>query len=164
MNIRMNKFLGGMAAGAAVLALSACLLPVGDGEGLDEIGNPEVAFETLGSIQNLLESSSCTNCHGAGAAAGLNVSSFEKAFESFFEIDGNGDTVPRAATTVAGQGKLRINPDDVESSHILERLTATSSIRMPPSGSPLSDKAIARIRNWITAGAPIYDTTSTTTP
>jgi|GEM_PF-4152279 len=159
MNTR-NKFIGGIVAGAAALVLSACLLPTGDGEGLNANGDVPPNVETLGTIQAMLQSQSCNNCHGAGATAGLNISSFQAAFNSFFVIT-NGDTVPRAATTTAGSGKLRINPDNVDASHLLERINSTGSIKMPPSGPALSDEDKARIRSWIAAGAPIYATTPT---
>lgn len=158
MNTFKKKFLGGMAAGAAVLALSACLLPVGDGEGLDEDGNPIPPVESLESIQPLFRGT-CTGCHGVGATAGLSLNSFDAAFNSFFVIE-NGDTLPREASTAAGEGLFRIKPGNADSSHLYQRLVSTGSIKMPPTGDPLNPAFVERIRKWINAGALIRDTTT----
>jgi mono/diheme cytochrome c family protein len=159
MNFRMNKFLGGMAAGAAVLALSACLLPTGDGEGLDSIGNPVANVESLESIVPLfaIPATNCTGCHGT--SAGLNLNGFENAFNSFFEIV-DGDTIPRDASTTLGAGKKRINPGDASTSHLFERITMTGSGKMPLGPGRLSNADIERIRKWIDGGALIRDTTT----
>lgn len=161
MNFHMNKFLGGMAAGAAVLALSACLLPVGDGEDLDSIGNPEVGVESLESIFPLfaIPATNCTGCHGT--SAGMNLDGFDNAFNSFFEIV-DGDTIPRAASTTAGAGKNRIEPGDAEASHLIERITATDGTKMPLGSGRLSDPDIERIRKWINDGALIRPPTTQT--
>lgn len=160
MNIRINKFFGGAAAGAAVLALSACLLPTGDGEGLDENGDIPVSVESLESIVPLfaLSGTNCTGCHGT--SANLDLSDFNKAFASLFEIV-NGDTVGRNATTTLGAGKKRIAIGNADSSHLVERLEMTGSGKMPlGTANRLSDQNIARIRKWINDGALIRDTTS----
>jgi hypothetical protein len=160
MNTRMNKVFGGFAATAAVLALTACLLPTGNGDGLTKSGDVPPPVESLESIQALLASSSCNNCHGAGATAGLNISNFDRAFESFFVISG-GDTIPKAASTTAvGTGLNRIQPGNPEASALYRRITATNSAKMPPFGGPLDPAIVERIRQWILDSALIRDTTN----
>lgn len=155
-----NKIWAGIFAGAALTVLSACLMPVGDGDGLNANGDVPPNVESLESIVPLfaLSATNCTGCHGS--SAGLNLSDFDNAFNSFFQIVG-GDTVPRNATTTAGAGLKRVLPGNADSSHLVQRITATNSTKMPL-GNPnrLDDETVTRIRKWINDGALIRDTTT----
>lgn len=155
-----KKIWTGIVAGAAISVLTACLMPVGDGEGLDESGDPKPGMESLESIQPLL-AQTCRSCHGANGEAGLRLNSFPNALNSLFEINGV-DTNERPATTGAGAGLMRIKRGSPDSSHLYQRITATDGIRMPPEPfKALDPKVIARVKKWIEDGAPIYDTTKT---
>lgn len=158
MNKHVKKFAWGTAVVSTALLAAACIMPVGDGEDLDEFGNVAPRVESLESIQPLL-AQNCGSCHGAGALGGLNVSSFDAAFSSFFVVTG-GDTLPRAAQTTAGAGFTRVHRSNPDSSHLYQRITSTGSIKMPPSGDRLDPKIVARIRKWMEDGALIRDTTS----
>src|SRR5690606_20951830 len=94
MNFRMNKFLGGLAAGAAVLALSACLLPTGDGEGLDSIGNPIPAVPPDTNLTFVVETvlaSKCGLCHGNDPSPSnpLSLKNPAQARATLFNEDGS---------------------------------------------------------------------------
>ncbi len=153
-----KKIWAGLFAGATLSVLSACLLPVGDGDGLNSQGDVPLPMESLESIQPLLQQN-CGTCHGAAASGGMNIGTFDAAFNSFYVVTGS-DTALRAAQTTAGAGMTRLHRSIPDSSHLYQRITATTSIRMPPGGG-LDQGVVDRIKEWIENGAPVYDTTTT---
>lgn len=158
MNTFKKKFLGGVAAGAAALALSACLLPVGDGEGLDRIGNPipETPPDTnLTFVFNNVFKTRCAGCHGtepAGDAMNL-ASSVAAARDALFP---NGE--PRLTAQLPDiQPRWRVLPDEPDSSYLLQKLITDdpkSGVRMPQGGT-LNDELIEIVRTWIRNGASL---------
>ena len=158
MNFHMNKFLGGMAAGAAVLALSACLLPVGDGEGLTISGDPiplTPPDTNLTFVFDHVFKTRCAGCHGsepAGDAMNL-ASSVASARDALFP---NGE--PRLTAQLPDvQPRWRVLPDEPDSSYLLQKLIMDdpkAGVRMPQGGM-LNDELIEIVRTWIRNGASL---------
>ena len=92
---------------------------------------------------------SCSNpmCHGGGLA-GVNFASKDAAWHSLIDQPAN----PKF--DCAGLGKKRIVPGDPDNSLLILKLdiNAPCGQQMPPGGT-LSDKAVARVREWIELGA-----------
>ncbi len=98
---------------------------------------------TPDSIQAIF-TSRCIACHsGTTPAAGMDLSvghSYENTVD-----------VPSAACS----GLDRIEPNDPANSCLVRRIEGTVLPRMPLGGTgPLAPADIARIRNWISQGAP----------
>jgi hypothetical protein len=150
-----KKIWVGILAGAALTVLSACLLPVGDGEGLNSSGDVPPPVTTLQSSIQPIFSAKCASCHSSGAGAGfgnLKLNSFNNSVASFFTISGT-DTTEVNAFTTAGAGKKRIVRYYPDSSHLYERITSTGSIKMPPGNANLEASEKELIRQWIAEGA-----------
>lgn len=151
-----KKIFGALFAGAAFSAvLSACLLPVGDGEGLNSQGDVPPAVVNLEQSILPIFQNKCASCHSANAGAtfgNLRLANFDVAVASFFTING-ADTNEVDAFTAAGAGKKRIVRGKPEESHLYERITSTGSIKMPPGSSNLDEGQKALIRQWIEEGA-----------
>ncbi|EDL59387.1 hypothetical protein PM8797T_29603 [Gimesia maris DSM 8797] len=78
----------------------------------------------------------CFRCHGDKDKGGLRLNTRENALKS-------GDSEIPA-----------IVPGDISASELLERIRAEDeSIRMPPTGKPLSKRQIAELEKWIQQGA-----------
>lgn len=138
------------------LLTAACLMPVGDGEGLNKIGEVEPEVYALSDVQPAFQRAGCIVCHsGSSPAGGMLLNSVTNARDAFFVI-ADGDTTPVAATTTAGAGKNRVEPGDPAASHLYERITSSDpSIQMPPTGSRMDDADKELIRQWILSGALI---------
>lgn len=149
--------------GGAALFLHACLLPVGDGEGLNESGDVEPPIITLVDIRPLFQSNGCASCHGGNSpSGGLLLNSFENARDAFFIITAS-DTTPRASSTTPSE--LLVVPGDPDASHLYKRITSTdANFQMPPTGQRMSAPAIAQIRRWIENGALIVAPDTTNAP
>ena len=48
----------------------------------------------------------------------------------------------------------RVLPNDADNSYLIKKLEGTAGTQMPLGGQPLSAATIAKIRAWITSGAP----------
>jgi hypothetical protein len=135
-----------------VLALVAC--SAGNGEGLDQNGqpipiNPPVASD-FQQIQDTIFTPICTQCHiGAGAPQGLRLD----AANSYAMI------VNVASSEVPAL--LRINPGNPDSSYLVQKIqgNAAQGVRMPANGPPyLTQAQIDLVRGWVAAGAPPVST------
>ena len=74
-------------------------------------------------------------------------------------LDGRGARLEtHGAETVAGQiSDVRVVPNDVAASYLINKLTGTGGIcgvRMPQGGPYLSTADVDKIRAWINRGAP----------
>ena len=129
-------------------SLGAC---AGDGTGLDEFGNPlneggnQPLTPTLTSIQALIFTPLCTQCHsGASAPLGLSLEA------------GLSRSLLVGVSSVEVPALLRVKAGDPESSYLILKVEGASSIvggRMPLGNPPLSVEQIEAIREWIAEGA-----------
>jgi len=125
----------------------------GNGQGLDENGNPigndgglPVAFEpTYTNIQNNVFSAICIECHiGATAPQGLMLDA-DHAYDNLVNIHSTEE--PNLS---------RISPGDPDNSYIIHKLEGGPGIvggQMPLNRPPLSQETINAIRVWIAQGA-----------
>jgi len=135
-----------------VLLMSGC---AGNGQGLDENGNPigtgngglPIAFApTFTNIQNNVLTPICTQCHiGASAPLGLRLDA-ANSYDSLVRI-------PSAEEP----NFLRVNPGNPDISYIIRKLEGGPDIigdQMPRGLAPLNQTVINAIRVWIAQGAP----------
>jgi len=138
---------------AAVLAAAVAAGCTGNGEGLDQNGQPLGSGSPGGaltpdftSIQDNVFTPICTRCHiGASAPMGLQLD----AAHSYALLVG----VP----SVEQPNVLRVSPGNPDASYIVLKLEGASGIsggRMPLGGPYLPQSTIDVIRQWITDGAP----------
>ena len=107
--------------------------------------NPPPAFAaTLSEIQTNVFTPSCASasCHGASAAADLNLES------------GNSHAMLVGIASSQEPGILRVAPNDPGNSYLIQKMegTAATGARMP-TGTPLAQSEIDIIRQWIIDGA-----------
>ncbi|HVH47381.1 MAG TPA: c-type cytochrome domain-containing protein [Labilithrix sp.] len=142
----MSRFFSGTLVLSGVVSLllvgMACGTDDGGGDGAQCVAapldcQPIVAPPTFDAIYTNVLQPSCASgagrCHGSAAAAGLDMRAADSAF--------------------AGLSK-RVNPDSVGCSLVLRRVeSSSSSFRMPPGPTPLSEPQRCAIRQWIANGA-----------
>jgi hypothetical protein len=140
----------------AALGLVSCAVGcAGNGEGLDQNGQPigSSGGSTGGpvtadfqSIQDNVFTPICAQCHiGAGAPEGLQLD----AAHSYNLLVG----VPSAEDP----SMLRVKPSDPDNSYMLHKIKGPPGIvggQMPLNENPLLPATIAAISQWITNGAP----------
>lgn len=127
----------------------------GDGQGLDENGNPigsdgvplPVDFEpTFTNIQTNVFNAICVNCHvGASAPQGLTLD----AATSYDMLVG--------VASVGRPDVLRVAPGNPDASYLIRKLQGGPDIvgaQMPLNLTPLRQNTINAIRVWIAQGAP----------
>ncbi len=137
---------------AVILAAAGC---AGNGQGLDQNGQPISAGDTSGSTEITADLASieanvftpiCSKCHiGAGAPEGLQLD----AAHAYDFLVG----VPSAEEP----SLLRVNPGNPDSSYMLMKIEGAPGIegsQMPLGETPLPAATIAAIRQWIANGAP----------
>jgi hypothetical protein len=138
----------GFLLASLVLALAACT--AGNGEGLDQNGqpipvNPPVASD-FQQIQDTIFTPICTACHiGANAPQGMRLDA-ANSYAMIVNVQSN--EVP---------GLKRINPGNPDSSYLVQKIqgTAAVGVRMPANGPPyLTQTQIDLVRRWVAAGAP----------
>lgn len=138
----------GFLLASAVLALAACT--AGNGEGLDQNGQPipitPPAASDFQEIQDTIFTPICTACHiGANAPQGMRLD----AANSYAMIVGvNSNEVPALK---------RINPGSPDTSYLVQKIqgNAAVGVRMPANGPPyLTQAQIDLVRRWVAAGAP----------
>jgi hypothetical protein len=165
METRMKKILSGAFAGALVLGLAACLLPVGDGTGLDANNNviPPIPPDTnLAFVyENAIRPANCKNCHFATShESGIALNSLQATYNAFFKSD----STPQLTTQLQTTHPIhRVQPGSLDSSYLWQKIatdgypTVKNGTKMPASGggSVLTATHIAIIRAWILRGAPI---------
>lgn len=106
-----------------------------------ETQGPPQVFVTPDSIQTIF-TNSCS-CHsGSSPAAGMDLS--EGNSYAFIVNVGSNACAPLD----------RVEPGDPDNSCIVQRIEGTVAPQMPLGGSPLDPADIAKIRSWITQGAP----------
>ena len=130
-----------------VLALVACT--AGNGEGLDQNGQPipinPPAASQFQEIQDTVFTPICTQCHiGANAPQGLRLDA-ANSYAMLVNVSSN--EVPSL---------LRVNPGNPDQSYIVQKILGTAAVgaRMPRGQAPLPQDRIDLIRSWIAAGAP----------
>ena len=142
-------------AWAALLIASCAAGCAGNGQGLDQNGQPISAgggssggpiTADLQSIQDNVFTPICSKCHiGAGAPEGLQLD----AAHSYNLLVG----VPSAEQPAL----LRVKPGDPDDSYMVHKIEGLSGItggQMPLGETPLPQATIDAIRQWITNGAP----------
>ncbi|MEO8018093.1 MAG: hypothetical protein ABI769_09785 [Pseudomonadota bacterium] len=129
-----------------LLALAAC---AGNGEGLDQNGDPIVAGPPANTdfeeIQNTIFTPICTNCHiGANAPQGMRLDA-ANSYAMIVNVASN--EVP---------GLLRVNPGNPDASYLVQKIQGNNAqgARMPFGGPYLPQDRIDLVRRWIAAGAP----------
>jgi hypothetical protein len=171
METRMKKILGGVAVVATVLLIAACLNPVGDGRGLNTLGEDTVGTGVAVPDTNLsfvyskvISQNGCTTCHsGANPSGGMNLAGLANAKAAFFNIAG--DSSPVLTTKSPTVFPIhRVQPGSPDSSYLYQKVTgifttpakSTPDDRMPrPPYTFLDDDEIKIVRAWISRGAPL---------
>ena len=149
MSVNKTNFL------AAKGFLLSCLVSIvagcsaGNGEGLDENGQPNPiappAASDFQEIQDTVFTPICTQCHiGANAPQGLRLD----AANSYAML------VNVASAEVSTL--LRVNPGNPDQSYLVQKIQGTAAVggRMPLGQAALPQDRIDLIREWITSGAP----------
>ena len=138
----------------AVLAAACAAGCAGNGEGLDQNGQPISAGGGSGgpitadfqSIQDNVFTPICSKCHiGASAPEGLQL---DAAHSYNLLVD-----VP----SVEEPSLLRVKPGDPDDSYMVHKIEGLAGIeggQMPLGETPLPQATIDAIRQWITNGAP----------
>jgi hypothetical protein len=138
---------------AALLLLGCATGCAGNGQGLDQNGQPISTGGTGGpitadfpSIQNNVFTPICSKCHiGGSAPEGLQLD----AAHSYNLLVG----VPSAEQP----SLLRVKPGDPDNSYMVHKIEGLPGItggQMPLGETPLPQATIDAIRQWITNGAP----------
>ena len=139
-----------------IVAILYCFGCAGNGQGLDENGNPigsdgngglPVAFEpTFSNIQQNVFSAICIECHsGPLAPEGL-------------RLDSQNSYIHLVGVRSSEQSDLfRVEPGNPDRSYIIRKLEGGPNIsggQMPLDRTPLDQLTINAIRVWIAQGAP----------
>jgi len=137
---------------AALLLLGCAAGCAGNGQGLDQNGQPISAGGSSGpvtadfqSIQDNVFTPICSKCHiGGGAPEGLQLD----AAHSYNLLVG----VPSAEQPAL----LRVKPGDPDNSYMVHKIEGVDITggQMPLMETPLAQPTIDAIRQWITNGAP----------
>lgn len=144
---------------AAIGIIAGCLIYLpgcaGNGQGLDENGNPigsdggviPIDFEpTFTNIQTNVFSAICVNCHvGAAAPQGL-----------ILDAANSYDMLVGVASSERPE-LFRVAPGNPDVSYLIRKLEGGPDIvgsQMPLNLSPLRQNTINSIRVWIAQGAP----------
>lgn len=175
MNTRMKKILGGVSVGAALLTLTACLLPTGNGSGLGPSGDVPPPDTNLTLIQAQIFDQKCADCHGGTTPfMGLNLSSVALSKASLYQ---NGawrlsQTAPTTSPryrilggTLDANGKVTSAAGaSKDSSFLYQKVTAgpykngTNGGSRMPLGRPtqyLTDSELELLAKWIEKGASL---------
>lgn len=145
-------------AGSAIGVLLGAAGCSGNGEGLDENGEPigdggGTQTSAFQQIQNTIFTPICTACHaGASAPLGLRLD------------EGNSYALLVGVASVEVPSLQRVMAGDAENSYIVHKIEGRAAVgeRMPLGGPQLSQANIDLIKQWIAAGAPPPTATATT--
>jgi len=143
----------GYGSWAALLLLGCAAGCAGNGQGLDQNGQPISMGGSGGpitadfqSIQDNVFTPICSKCHiGASAPEGLQLD----AAHSYNFLVG--------APSTEQPNLLRVKPSDPDNSYMvrkIEGLPSITGLQMPYMETPLPQTTIDAIRQWITNGAP----------
>jgi hypothetical protein len=160
MNKLQKKILGGAAAAAAVLALTACLLPTGNGDGLSPSGDALTPDTNYTVVRNLVFSQAgCLGCHGASPTGdAMNLSSATTAQATLFGA-GGANRLTTTAQALNPRWRIYRTSDSTgiaDSSYLYVKVASTTpknGDRMPLNRAPLTADQIKIIRRWIETGA-----------
>ena len=148
MPVDRNNFLTAKGFLLPCLALMLTGCSAGNGEGLDENGqpipiNPPVTSD-FQQIQDTVFTPICSQCHiGANAPQGLRLDA-ANSYAMIVNVASN--EVP---------GLLRINPGNPDQSYLVQKIQGNAAVggRMPLGQAPLPQDRIDLIRQWVAAGA-----------
>ena len=149
MPVHKDNFLAakGFLLSVPLLFFAACT--AGNGEGLDQNGQPILigppVVSDVQQIQDTVFTPICTQCHsGTNAPLGLRL---DAANSYAMLVNVPSGEVP---------GLLRVNPGNPDQSYLVQKISGTASVgaRMPLGQAPLAQDRIDLIRRWIAAGAP----------
>jgi hypothetical protein len=133
----------GLFIAVSALAMGGC------DEKLSDLTGPTPNLKpTLSSIQSEILTQKCIGCHnGSGRflPAVLNLT------------EGNSYASLVGVTSIERPALQRVTPGDPENSYIIHKLEGRAGIggvRMPLTGTPLTDGQILVIKRWIELGAP----------
>ena len=107
-----------------------------------ETQGPPSVFVTPDSIQTIFTNSCSCHSPSGGPAAGMDLSE-GSSYDFIVNVASN-----------ACAPLDRVEPGDPDNSCIVQRIEGTVAPQMPLGGPPLAPEDIAKIRNWITQGAP----------
>jgi methionine-rich copper-binding protein CopC len=139
---------------AALLSVACAAGCAGNGEGLDQNGQPITPGSmsggpiqpTLQSIEDNVFTPICSKCHiGASAPEGLQL---DAAHAYNFLV---------GVHSVEEPSFLRVNPGNPDMSYMILKIEGAPGIeggQMPLGETPLPQATIAAIRQWVTNGAP----------
>ena len=149
MSVNKTNFLAAKGFLLSCLAFIVAGCSAGNGEGLDENGQPipivPPAASDFQEIQNTVFTPICTQCHiGASAPQGLRLD----AANSFAML------VNVSSSEVSSL--LRVNPGNPDQSYLVQKVQGSAAVggRMPLGQAALPQDRIDLIRQWISAGAP----------
>jgi len=140
--------------GAALLLAGCAVGCAGNGQGLDQNGQPISAGGSSGgpvtadfqSIQDNVFTPICSQCHiGASAPEGLQLDA-EHSYNLLVGVPSNEQP-----------NLLRVKPGDPDDSYMVHKIEGLPGIdggQMPLGETPLPQATIDAIRQWITNGAP----------
>jgi len=142
-----------LSSASALIALATLAGCAGNGEGLDQNGQPvtpggtaKALSATFDSIQDNVFTPVCTQCHaGANAPRGLRLDA------------GNSYALLVGVASSEVPALQRVKPGDPGSSYMIQKISGTAAVgaRMPLDGPPyLPQATIDVISQWITLGAP----------
>ena len=149
MSVNKTNFLAAKGFLLSCLALIVAGCSAGNGEGLDENGQPipivPPAASDFQEIQDTVFTPICTQCHiGASAPQGLRL---DAANSYAMLVNVSSSEVPNL---------LRVNPGNPDQSYLVQKVQGNAAVggRMPLNQAALPQDRIDLIRQWISAGAP----------
>ncbi len=102
---------------------------------------------TLQSIQDNVFTTICAGCHtgptSGALPGGMDLTTAAHSAASLINV-----------TSVENGALKRVLPNDADNSYLIKKLEGTAGSQMPLGSQPLSAATIAKIRAWITNGAP----------
>jgi len=133
----------GLFIAVSALAMGGC------DEKLSDLTGPTPNLKpALSSIQSEIFTQKCIGCHNGGGRflpAVMNLT------------DGNSYASLVGVASIERSALQRVSPGDPENSYIIHKLEGRAGIggvRMPLTGTPLTDGQILVIKRWIELGAP----------
>jgi len=102
---------------------------------------------TLQAIQDNVFTPICSGCHtgptSGALPGGMDLTSVAHSAASLINV-----------ASIENGALKRVLPNDADNSYLIKKLEGTAGSQMPLGGQPLSAATIAKIRTWITNGAP----------